>query len=129
MHAKRAEAMILGLFCECTSKTRAERMSACALADGSHHNASWPLANIYRGLHCNFLGDVNADKRIAAYLLVSGLLTGEFFEETLTCVDWQALYEAEHEQAVALKQNNEHLEQQSKDLTLQLASRNAPAHA
>ena len=75
------------------------------LLDGNSSGASWPLANSYQGQAFAFLGNVAAiDKRAAAYLLVSGLLLGEFSTETIKQVDWQGRCEAAKAENVALKE-------------------------
>ena len=60
------------------------------LLDGDSNHVSWPLVNTYQGQAFDYLDDnVDIDKRVAAYLLVSGLLLGEFATETIKQVDWQ----------------------------------------
>ena len=67
------------------------------LLDGNSSGASWPLVNTYQGKAFAFLGnDAAIDKRVAAYLLVSGLILGEFSTETLEQDDWQ---QSQHEAA------------------------------
>ena len=74
--------------------------------DGNSRGASWPLANIYQGDQFDLLdADANVDKRVAAYLLVSGLVLGEFCSETLKNVDWQSRYEAAQTKNGALKKS------------------------
>ena len=52
------------------------------LAVGNSHNENWPLANIQQGSKFELLAN-DVEKRVAAYLLVSGFVLGEFSVETL----------------------------------------------
>ena len=83
-------------------------VSALALlSDGNSNGVNWPLVNKLPGKSLSFLGnDADVDKRVAAYLLVFGLLFGEFSTETLKQVDWQARYEAAEADNQTLKETN-----------------------
>ena len=77
------------------------------LVDGNSNNANWPLANKNSGNKTTLLGnDADIDKRVSAYLLVSGLLLGGFSTETLKLDDWQTGYEASVAENEALKETN-----------------------
>ena len=71
------------------------------------NGASWPLANKVQGNKFAFLNDdVNFDKRVAAFLLVSGLILGKFCTETLKQADWQTRCETAEAENKALKETN-----------------------
>ena len=77
------------------------------LVDGNSSDAAWPLANTYQGKNFALLAnDADIDKRVAAYLLVSGVLFGKFSTETLKQVDWQSLCEAAAAENESLKETN-----------------------
>ena len=106
--------MRVGLLCdfavanvEHLSSARVVCMLACAhtlLIDGNSRSASWPLANIYQDDKFDSLNnDADIDKRVAAYLLISGLVLGEFCTETLKKVDWQSRCEAAEARCEAME--------------------------
>ena len=77
------------------------------LVDAKSDDANWPLANKSPSGNFEFLvADAGLDKRVAAYLLVSGIFLGEFSTETLKQVDWQSRCEAVEEENEKLTETN-----------------------
>ena len=75
------------------------------LADGNSNDTNWPLVNKKLDDSFAFLGnDAGIDKRVAAYLLVSGILLGEFSTETLKQADWRSRCKAAEAQVSAQSQ-------------------------
>ena len=129
--AKCAKSMIIGLYCESRVKNGLHTCSrlyvarACTLlADGKHHGASWPLANISQGEIVAYLGDdADTDPLVSACLFVSDLILGEFGMETLKKVDWQSRCEAAEAKNGALKETNSAQAQEMVALEAEVSAR------